>query len=150
MAAWGAWLPATHMPLVWMFLDEAHEFLPAVGKTGASDNLITLLREGRQPGIAMMLATQQPGKIHTDAMTQSDIIIAHHLTAKVDIDALGALMQSYLREGLDLSLKNLPRVPGAALVVDDANERMFPIQVRPRMSWHGGAAPGILKDRKND
>ena len=96
----------------------------------------------------MVLATQQPGKIHTDAMTQSDIVLAHRLTAKVDVDALGALMQSYLREGLDMSLKNLPSTPGAALVVDDANERMFPVQMRPRMSWHGGSAPGVLKEEK--
>jgi uncharacterized protein len=136
------------MPIVWIFIDEAHEFLPREGSTGASNALITLLREGRQPGIAMVMATQQPGKIHTDAMTQSDIIMAHRLTAKIDTDALGVLLQSYLRQGLDMALQNLPRVPGAALVVDDANERMFPVQMRPRMSWHGGSAPGLLKEQK--
>ena len=89
------------MPICWIMVDEAHEFLPNVGKTASSDALITLLREGRQPGIAMVMATQQPGKIHTDAMTQSDVILAHRLTAKIDTDALGALLQSYLRSGLD-------------------------------------------------
>jgi hypothetical protein len=81
-------------------------------------------------------------------MTQSDILLAHRLTAKVDTDALGALMQSYLRQGLDAALRGLPHRPGAALVVDDANERMFPVQMRPRNSWHGGSAPGILKEKK--
>src|SRR3989344_1194613 len=65
------------MPLVWLVVDEAHEFLPAVGETVASFPLITILREGRQPGISLILASQQPGKIHTDVMTQSDIVIAH-------------------------------------------------------------------------
>ena len=37
------------MPLVWIFIDEVHEFLPETGKTPASDALIQLLREGRQP-----------------------------------------------------------------------------------------------------
>ncbi|MBU0958523.1 MAG: ATP-binding protein, partial [Nanoarchaeota archaeon] len=37
-------------PLVWIFIDEAHEFLPLTGKTAATDALIQLLREGRQPG----------------------------------------------------------------------------------------------------
>ncbi|MFC1774831.1 LAGLIDADG family homing endonuclease [Nanoarchaeota archaeon] len=50
------------MPIVWIFIDEAHEFLPLEGRTGSSDALITLLREGRQPGIAMVMATQQPGR----------------------------------------------------------------------------------------
>jgi len=85
-------------PLIWIFIDEAHEFLPNVGKTVASQPLITVLREGRQPGISLVLATQQPGKINTDVITQSDIVISHRLTAKIDTQALGAIMQSYMRE----------------------------------------------------
>ncbi|MCF7901709.1 hypothetical protein K9L67_05810, partial [Candidatus Woesearchaeota archaeon] len=53
-------------PLVWLVVDEAHEFLPVKGKTLATEPLVTILREGRQPGISLILATQQPGKIHTD------------------------------------------------------------------------------------
>ncbi len=136
------------MPIVWLLIDEAHEFLPLKGKTAASEALITLLREGRQPGVALVLATQQPGKIHTDAMTQSDVILAHRLTAKIDTDALGSLMQSYLRQGLDGELNNLPRVPGACLAMDDVNERIYPMRVRPRQSWHGGEAPGVLQDEQ--
>ncbi|HSU73119.1 MAG TPA: ATP-binding protein [Candidatus Binatia bacterium] len=138
----------TEMPIVWMLLDEAHEFLPFEGKTASTNALITLLREGRQPGIALVLATQQPGKIHTDAMTQSDIIVAHRLTAKIDTDALGSLLQSYLRTGLDKELDGLPRVSGAALALDDVNERMYPMRVRPRFSWHGGGAPGVIEEKK--
>ncbi len=141
-------LKGKEMPIVWIMIDEAHEFLPREGRTAATDALITLLREGRQPGIALVLATQQPGKIHTDAMTQSDIILSHRLTAKVDTDALGNLLQSYLRAGLDKELALLPRVPGAALAVDDVNERMYPLRVRPRFSWHGGGAPKIVKEKK--
>jgi len=136
-------------PLVWLIIDEAHEFLPNQGKTTASDALITILREGRQPGISLILASQQPGKIHTDVMTQSDIIIAHRVTAKVDIDALGTLMQSYMREGLDKQLNYLPSVSGAAIVFDDINERLYPMRVRPRLTWHGGGAPtAMAKERK--
>ena len=134
-------------PMVWLVIDEAHEFLPKDGKTLASDPLITILREGRQPGISLILATQQPGKIHTDVMTQSDTIIAHRITAKLDTEALGALMQSYLRVGLDKYLDDLPRVKGAAIILDDANERMYPMRVRPRFTWHGGAAPTALQEK---
>lgn len=138
----------SEMPICWLMIDEAHEFLPNAGKTASSDALITLLREGRQPGIALVMATQQPGKIHTDAMTQSDIILAHRLTAKIDTDALGSLLQSYLRTGLDKELENLPRVPGACIAVDDVNEHMYPMRIRPRLSWHGGGAPGVIEDKK--
>ncbi len=135
-------------PMVWLVIDEAHEFLPKQGKTAASDPLITILREGRQPGISLILATQQPGKIHTDVMTQSDTIISHRITAKLDTDALGMLMQSYMRQGLDKYLDNLPREKGAAIVLDDSNERMYPIRVRPRFTWHGGEAPVAIPNEK--
>ena len=136
------------LPIVWMLLDEAHEFLPKDEKVASTDALVTLLREGRQPGIAMVLATQQPGKINTDAMTQSDVILAHRLTAKIDTDALAALLQSYLRAGLDKELDALPKMAGSAIAVDDVNERMFPMRVRPRFSWHGGGAPQLVAEKK--
>ena len=135
-------------PLVWLALDEAHELLPREGKTAATEALITILREGRQPGISLILASQQPGKIHTDVMTQADIVIAHRLTAKIDVDALSQLMQSYLRKGLDEELNILPHETGSALIFDDANERLFPIQIRPRITWHGGSSPIAITKRK--
>jgi uncharacterized protein len=136
-------------PLIWLIIDEAHEFLPNDGTTVATHPLITILREGRQPGISLVLASQQPGKIHTDVMTQSDVVIAHRVTANVDTQALGNLMQSYMREGLDKQLNYLPRVKGAALIFDDINEKIYSMRVRPRYTWHGGESPSaVLKKRK--
>ncbi|MEK6828457.1 MAG: ATP-binding protein, partial [Nanoarchaeota archaeon] len=118
-------------PIVWLIIDEAHEFLPNKGKTPATLPLITVLREGRQPGISLVLASQQPGKIHTDVISQADVVIAHRITANVDVQALGGLMQSYMREGLDKQLSLLPTEEGAAIVFDDINEKLYPIRVRP-------------------
>ncbi|MBR9699401.1 ATP-binding protein [Candidatus Woesearchaeota archaeon] len=135
-------------PLVWLVIDEAHEFLPNEGKTVATKPLVTILREGRQPGISLILASQQPGKIHTDVLTQADVVIAHRLTANYDIKALGMLMQSYMREGLDKQLNNLPDDKGAAIVFDDNNEKLFPMRVRPRITWHGGSSPVAMSKKK--
>jgi len=136
------------IPMVWMMIDEAHEFMPSEGQTTATFPLVNILREGRQPGISLVLASQQPGKIHTDVMTQSDIVISHRITAKLDTDALGMLMQNYMREGLPEQLSNLPRVKGAAIIFDDTNERMYPMRVRPRMTWHGGETPSAIREHK--
>ena len=135
-------------PLVWLILDEAHELLPRDMKTTATDALVTILREGRQPGISLVLISQQPGKIHTDVITQADIVLSHRITAKIDVDALSQLTQTYMRKGLDEELANLPPVIGSAIIFDDKNERIFPIQVRPRFTWHGGSSPMAIKEKK--
>lgn len=137
-------------PLIWIMLDEAHEFLPNKGRTAATDALVTILREGREPGVSLILASQQPGKIHTDVMTQSDIVLSHRLTAKMDVEALGALMQSYMRHGLDEELNKLPRVKGAGVIFDDKNEKLYPLQVKPRFTWHGGETPTALGEKKGE
>jgi len=133
------------MPLVWIFIDEAHEFLPHEGKTPATDALVQLLREGRQPGISMVMATQQPGKIHTDAMTQSDIVISHRVTAKLDVDALNDITQSYMHASISDKINGLPHLKGSAIILDDNSERIYPMRVRPRFTWHGGEAPTAIK-----
>ena len=135
-------------PIVWLVIDEAHEFLPNKGKTPATLPLITVLREGRQPGISLVLASQQPGKIHSDVFTQADIVIAHRITANIDVQTLGNIMQSDMREGLDKQLNLLPTEEGAAIIFDDVNEKLYPIRVRPRSTWHGGAAPTAMPKEK--
>ncbi|MBX4212299.1 DUF87 domain-containing protein [Candidatus Pacearchaeota archaeon] len=132
-------------PLIWMFIDEVHEFMPKEGKTPATDALMQLLREGRQPGISLVMATQQPGQVHKDVMTQSDIVIAHRLTAKPDIEALNEIMQTYLLSNIKRQMDDLPSAKGSAIILDDNSERIFPARIRPRFTWHGGEAPSSIK-----
>ncbi|MFH1501198.1 MAG: DUF87 domain-containing protein [archaeon] len=132
-------------PLVWIFIDEIHEFIPETGKTPATDALIQLLREGRQPGISMVMATQQPGALHRDAITQSDIVISHRVTAMPDIRALNEMMQSYLIDNIKKYLDDLPNLKGSAIILDDNSERIYPMRVHPRFTWHGGEAPTAVR-----
>lgn len=136
------------MPLVWIFIDEVHEFLPYEGKTPASDALIQLLREGRQPGISLVMATQQPGFLARDAITQADIIISHRVTALPDIRALNEIMQSYLLESINRYMDDLPSLKGSAIILDDNSERIYPCRIRPKFTWHGGEAPTSIKIEK--
>lgn len=132
-------------PLVWIFIDEAHEFLPLKGKTIATDALVQLLREGRQPGVSLVLATQQPGQIHRDVMTQADIVISHRVTSQPDLEALNYIMQSYLIENIKQYMNELPGLKGSAIILDDNSERIYPMRIRPRFTWHGGEAPTAIK-----
>ncbi|MBS3152394.1 ATP-binding protein [Candidatus Woesearchaeota archaeon] len=135
------------LPLVWILIDEAHSFLPKDKTTAATDALVTILREGRQPGISLILATQQPGEIHSDVITQTDVVLSHRITAKRDIEALNSMMQSYLPSAIQKYFNILPKMRGSAIILDDNSERIFPLQVRPRFTWHGGEAPTALKQK---
>ena len=148
----GAYLTETDVfagkkaPLTWILIDEAHEFIPNNKETLASRPLIQILREGRQPGLTLVLATQQPGSIAADALTQADIVLSHKVTAKIDIDALGDVMQTYLPHELRTYIRQLPGVKGTAVILDDKLERIYPVQIRPRISWHGGADPTAIPE----
>ncbi len=137
--------PTRENPLIWLFIDEAHEFLKKNEKTPATDSLVQILREGRQPGISLVLATQQPGQIHNDVMTQSDIVISHRVTSKPDIEALNQIMQSYLLESIKSTMDKLPSSKGSAIILDDNSERIYPMRMRPRLTWHGGESPSAVK-----
>ncbi|MFH0830284.1 MAG: ATP-binding protein [Candidatus Aenigmatarchaeota archaeon] len=131
------------IPLTWVGIDEAHNFLPSEGETAATGPLLMLLRQGRQPGIGTIMITQRPLKLHEDAIAQSDLVIAHRLTAKPDLDSLGTITQTYALEDIRKMVSWLPKPPGSAVILDDISERLFNCQVRPRQSWHAGGTPSV-------
>ncbi len=135
------------IPMVWMMIDEAHQFIPNEGMTAATEPLLTLIKEGREPGISLLMITQRPGRLHADALAQSDLIISHRLTARVDIEALRGIMQTYVLEDIQELLNSLPRTKGSAIVLDDNSERLYSMQVRPRLSWHAGGSPTAIKPK---
>jgi len=135
------------MPMVWIMIDEAHQFIPEKGSTAASGPLLTLVKEGREPGISVLMITQQPNKLHSDALSQADLIISHRLTSKLDIESLRSIMQTYMLEDIQEYLNELPKNKGSAIVLDDNLERIYEIQIRPRFSWHAGGSPIILKEK---
>ena len=134
------------MPIVWMFIDEAHMFMPKDEDNLALKVLLEWVRVGRQPGLSLVLATQRPNKLHPDAISQCDLFISHRMTAKPDIDAVGALRPSYMHQDFDKYFAEMPRSKGFALIIDDNTEKIWMIKVRPRLSWDAGVtASAFLK-----
>jgi hypothetical protein len=132
-------------PMAWIMIDEAHQFIPNEGMTAASEPLLTLIKEGREPGISLLLITQIPNKLHSDALAQSDLVISHHLTSEADMKALRGIMQTYAMKDIEEYMAGLPRKKGVALVLDDNSERIYTIHIRPRLSWHAGGSPMAIK-----
>ena len=123
---------------VWMIVDEAHNFCPSGKSTLAKEILVRWAKEGRQPGLSLVVASQQPSAIDPEILTQCGIRVVHRITSLEDMKAVGALSQDYMREGLQTQIKQLTG-PGQTLVIDDERETVISTQVRPRQSLHGGA-----------
>ncbi|MEM5812615.1 MAG: DUF87 domain-containing protein [Candidatus Aenigmatarchaeota archaeon] len=134
-------------PMVWIMIDEAHQFIPNEGVTAASEPLLTLIKEGREPGISLLLITQIPNKLHPDALAQADIVISHHLTSEADLRALRGIMQTYAMKDIEEYMNSLPKNKGVAIILDDNSERIYTIQIRPRLSWHAGGSPMAIKKK---
>ena len=58
------------------------------------------------------------------------------------------MMQSYMVRGLTEAVNELPGEKGAAVILDDNSERIYPMRIRPRFSWHGGEAPSAIKSSR--
>jgi len=129
------------LPKVWVAIDEAHQFVPSGKATLAKEVLIRWVKEGRQPGLSLVVASQQPSAIDSEVLSQCDVIIAQKLTNGEDIAALNKLSQDYMGNELKTYIRNLNR-RGQAVMVDDEQERVGMIQVRPRRSRHGGGEAG--------
>ncbi len=129
------------LPPTWLIIDEAHTLVPRSGSTPAKDAIISYAKLGRRFGCSLVLCTQQPSAVSDDAISQADLIISHSLSHDNDIRALQqrapAVMPEQFRDKVFIS--SLPR--GVAIVFDQTteNKRGFIMQVRPRVSQHGGS-----------
>lgn len=127
----------SEFPHVWLMIDEAQNFIPS-GKTSLSkDILIRWVKEGRQPGLSFVAATQQPSALDNEILSQCDIIMSHKITMKDDVDALNRLSQDYMGNEFKTFIRKIQRV-GEVVLVDDEKERVSMVQIRPRRSRHGG------------
>lgn len=128
------------LPPTWLIVDEAHTLVPRSGNTPAKSAIVGYAKLGRRFGCSLILCTQQPSAVSDDAISQADLIISHALSLDSDIRALQqrapAVMSEAFRDKTFIS--SLPR--GVALVFDQTteNKRGFLVQIRPRISQHGG------------
>jgi len=134
-----------YSPRTWILIDEAQNIVPAEATTISTPILVKIVREGRNFGISLALTTQQPSALDQRIMAQVDTLILHKLSIKKDIDyALSNSKTSHPSSiylgGEALTLENLYRkLPlGYAVVSNNDTPRDFVVQIRPRISVHGG------------
>jgi len=133
------------IPPCWIVIDEAQNILPSERKNPASELLVKLVREGRNFGISFMFTTQQPSAVDQRILAQVDTMIIHRLTVQQDIEYVKRNLKSALPDEIRYSGRNLSPEEclrlldvGQALVSNTELDRAFLMDVRPRISVHGG------------
>lgn len=134
---------------LWTFIDEAHVIAPKLGSTPASTSVVDYVKRGRDAGLSLVFATQQPSAVDDRLMSQVDVTLTHSLGFDSDLQAALGRMPTrtsitYERAGFPLpSLADTIRSldPGEAVVADASNGRIFLSRIRPRLSAHGGNTP---------
>jgi DNA helicase HerA-like ATPase len=104
----------------------------------SKEELIRWVKEGRQPGLSLVVATQQPSAIDSEVLSQCDVILSHALTTRDDKTALNRLTKDYMRNEIKTYINQIART-GQAVFVDDDAENIDMTQIRPRVSKPGGS-----------
>lgn len=141
---------ASATPKTTLFLDEAQNFL-APDLNGPSKEIVTkLVKEGRNFGLSVVLATQQPSAIDKRILSQVETFIAHSLVTETDIKAVRDNLKCDAPEGIQFSQDDLEfgaalrRLGSGQCVVSSSNNsignfnRLFFMNVRARATMHGG------------
>ena len=138
------------LPRSWIIIDEAHNYIPARGNVPSRKPLKKYVDEGRNLGLSIVVATQQPSGLDPSIQRNADIILIHSLSHHDDIIAARGMINTSSPDEVTLDekykfpstktfealVRNLPI--GYALASSDRANRLFPLRIRPRATIHGG------------
>jgi hypothetical protein len=137
-----------NVPRTWVLLDEAHVLAGTDQGSVARDAFIRYAKEGRNYGLSLALATQQPSALDSRLMSQVETLIVHQLTSPKDalvaLDNVRSPVPNDIRlDGSQSSLDVLLRQLTPGFVTFSCGNapnlpRVCVAAIRPRMSAHGG------------
>lgn len=141
---------AEGLPRSWLIIDEAHNYIPASGLTPSRKPLKKYVDEGRNLGLSIVVATQNPAGLDPSIQRNADLLLIHSLSRHDDIAAAEGMINTappsdvvldsrHKFEGgkaFESLVRALPL--GYALASTDRSNRLFPVCIRPRLTVHGG------------
>lgn len=136
------------VPRTWVLMDEAH-VLAGVGEPSvAREALVKYAKEGRNYGLSLALATQQPSALDPRLMSQVETAIVHQLTDPHDATVAKNAMRSPLPTSVSIDGESgevttlLRRLGQGVATFSCGNapglQRLCVASIRPRISAHGG------------
>ena len=124
---------------VLLAVDEAHNVFPAHTDDpilgAAADLGVLIAGEGRKYGLHLFVATQRPGKVHPNIVSQCDNLVLMRMNGAADVEALTALFShvpaALLRRALGFTL-------GQALFAGPIAPLPLLADIGPRRTPEGG------------
>lgn len=134
---------------VWLVVDEAHVVAPNNSYLPAREALVEYVKRGRDAGLSLVLATQQPSAIDDRILSQVNISFSHRLAFQSDILASmnrvpTQLIKKMKISGIEISdYGDMIRFldAGQCFIGDNSTSRIILTQIRPRITSHGGYSP---------
>jgi hypothetical protein len=136
------------IPRTWVLLDEAHVLAGTGERSVASEALVKYAKEGRNYGLSMAVATQQPSALDPRLTSQAETMIVHQLTSPADAAIATQNVRSPLPSTMKVSGEEqevdslFRRLGQGEMVFSCGNAPSLPricvAMVRPRISAHGG------------
>jgi hypothetical protein len=138
----------SRIPRTWLLMDEAHILAGASEPSVAREAFVKYAKEGRNYGLSLALATQQPSALDPRLMSQVETAIIHQFTDPRDATVASQAMRSALPtsiavDGMYVDMTTLLRRLGQGLAVFSSGnapalQRVCVTAIRPRISAHGG------------
>lgn len=130
---------------VFVFIEEAHRFIPNKENTLSKRIIKRIAAEGRKFGIFLVLITQRPYKIDPDALSQCNSQIIMRMTNPEDQRAVRNSSES-MSESL---LNDLPGLNvGEGVIVGEITKAPVMVKIRPRETEEGGADIDVVTKLK--
>jgi len=137
------------LPRGWIIIDEAHNYVPATGIIPSRDPLRTYVNEGRNIGLSIVVATQNPSALDASIRRNADILIIHPMSMRSDLQAAEAMINTLVPDSFNCEhgplqttrvFERLVRSlnTGYAVISTDQANRILVAKIRPRITVHGG------------
>ena len=133
----------------WLLIDEAHVVAGKGTESPAREALTEYVKRGRDAGLSLVLATQQPSAVDDRILSQVNLSFNHRLTFQSDVNSAISRIPTkpvtQMRSG-GATIGDVGDIlrcldAGDCFIGDQATSRAILIKIRPRITAHGGYSP---------
>jgi DNA helicase HerA-like ATPase len=132
-----------------LVVEEAHNFCPERNVANAISGSVirTVASEGRKFGMGLVIVSQRPAKIDKNVLSQCNTQVVLKVTNPNDLKAIVQSVEGINNEVAD----EIQRLSvGVALVAGGGLTQPVFVDVRPRLTRHGGKSVSVLHQEAED